>query len=82
MGNMSTYAKYFNSDLSEQEVSFDTLVIDVSEENKHLVLPLLVQLTHTAEQKALLTEICERMKFDIAALEAGVSPQPISNAAS
>lgn len=70
------YGKLFNSRLAEQEVTFSDFVMDITDGNKHLVVPMLLGLAQTDAQKSKLEEICQQLKFDIAAVEAGVSPDP------
>ncbi len=73
---MEKYGYLFDSGLSEQEIEFDKLIIDINESNKDIVIPMLLKLAVHHEQKAKLKEACDRMMFDIVSLEAGVSPDP------
>jgi hypothetical protein len=72
------YGHLFNKELSEQEISFDSLFVVVNDKNKHVVIPMLMKLAQQDEQKTKLRELCERIMFDITAIESGVHPDPYS----
>lgn len=75
--NEPIYGHLFNSGVAEQDLEFDKLIIDVTDEKKHLVIPMLVQMATKEDQRSRLRQVAEEMKFDIACLESGVNPTPI-----
>ncbi|USD59076.1 hypothetical protein J4N45_11090 [Vibrio sp. SCSIO 43140] len=79
-GPSSTYGHLFDNEVGSIAVDFDTLILDVNEDNKHVVIPLLFKLAVQAEQVSKVREICERINFDIACLEREVSPKTLGNA--
>ncbi len=79
MGTVGMYGHLFDKNIGETELEFDKLVIDLTEENKHLVIPMLFKLIQEEEQKNKLQDICDRMNFDFTSLELGVNPEPDNN---
>lgn len=73
---MSKYGHLFDSRLSDEDIGFDSLFVDVNDENIHLAIPILLKIAGNEVLKAKLKEYCERMMFDITAIEAGVHPDP------
>jgi hypothetical protein len=74
---MSMYGHIFDSQLSEQEIEFESIVADLTPENMQFVIPMLLQLAVESHQRQRVREICNRMLFDIVALENGVHPDPL-----
>ncbi|EGQ9743432.1 hypothetical protein FWP33_13040 [Vibrio parahaemolyticus] len=73
-GSSSMYSNLFDNEVGLQEVDLDTLILDVNEENKNVVIPLLFKLAERTEQEYKLREISERINFDLTCLERGVTP--------
>lgn len=72
------YGHLFDSKLSEEKIDFESLIVEVNEENKNVVIPMLLKLAVLEEQKSKLHEVCQRVMFDITAIESGVCPETTS----